>query len=273
MSTPTIEQLSSAARPQTGNWLAFYKPVKRAHLRLFCFPYAGGSATIFQKWPEILPSEIEVCPVQLPGRGNRLNEPAATKIEQLLPGLAAALSPYFDMPFAFFGHSMGGLISFELARYLRRQSAPLPQQLFISGRAAPQIPRRYDLTYNLPEREFITELRRLKGTPQDILEQQELITMLLPLLRGDFSLCETYEYQPEPPLDCPITTLGGLFDTDVTATDLEGWREQTSGTFLKRMFPGDHFFLQSEQRLLLDVLSRDLHKLVHARRDSISARY
>jgi medium-chain acyl-[acyl-carrier-protein] hydrolase len=273
MSTSTIEQFSSVARPNAGKWLAFYKPSDRAALRLFCFPYAGGSATIFQKWRDLLPSEIEVCPIQLPGRGTRLSEPAATHIEPLLPTLAAALSPFLDMPYALFGHSMGGLISFELAKYLRRQSAPLPQQIFVSGRAAPQIPRRYELTYNLPEDEFIAELRRLKGTPQDILEQQELITMLLPLLRADFSLCETYQYQASPPLDCPITALGGLYDKDVTATDLEGWREQTSGTFIKRMFPGDHFFIQSEQKLLLDVLSRDLHKLALAARVSSSARY
>jgi medium-chain acyl-[acyl-carrier-protein] hydrolase len=171
---------------------------------------------------------------------------------------AAALLPYADVPFAFFGHSMGGLIAFELARHLRDQGGPHPRHLFISGGRAPQIADDSPHTYDLPEAEFIEEVARLNGTPREVLENEELMRLLTPLLRSDFSVCQTYEYVPGPPLDCPISVYGGVRDLEVTREHLEGWREQTVAGVTLRMFPGDHFFIHSEQEAFLHVLSQEL---------------
>jgi medium-chain acyl-[acyl-carrier-protein] hydrolase len=248
--------------PAPTPWLVWHRPNPEARLRLFCFPYAGGGALIFRTWPDGLPQTVEVCAVQPPGRETRLKEPPFTQLPPLVQALAPVLRPYLDKPFAFFGHSMGAIISFELARHLRREPGPQPLQLFVSGRRAPQVPDTDDLTYNLPEPEFMEELRRLNGTPQAVLEHPELMKLMIPTLRADFELIQTYAYTPEPPLDCPLSVYGGLQDEDVSREHLEGWREQTTAAFVSRMFPGDHFYLHTSQQLLLRTLSQELHQLV-----------
>ena len=178
-------------------------------------------------------------------------------VEAALP----ALLSYFDRPFAFFGHSMGAMLGFELARRLRASHRKGPVQLFLSGQRAPQLRGESRVTYNLPEPLFINELRRLNGTPAEVLEHPELMSLLMPLLRADFELVQTYSYEPGPPLSCPIVAYGGLEDEDVPREDLAAWREQTAAPFSMRMFPGDHFFLHSSKPLLLRQLSEDLERL------------
>ena len=238
------------------------KPGPEKTLRLFCFPYAGGSPLIFRDWPNSMPLPVEVCLVQLPGRGIRLNETPFTRLTSLVEALARDITPYLDKPFVFFGHSMGAMISFELARALRREHGLSPKHLFLSGRTAPQVARDEPVTYHLPEPEFIDEVRRLNGTPKEVLNNPELMQLLIPLLRADFEVCQTYEYQPDAPLDCPITVIGGLQDIEVKRQNLELWREFTTSRFLLRMLPGDHFFLHTAQPLLLRVLSQELHQYV-----------
>ena len=240
------------------SWITCRKPIPQARLRVFCFPYAGSGVSIFRAWSDSLPAEVEVCPVQLPGRGTRLMEPPFTRLSPLIQALAQALFPLMDKPFAFFGHSLGALVSFELARQLRRQYAVQPVRLFISADRAPQIPNRDPPIHNLPEGEFLVELRRLNGTPREVLEDEELRQIMLPLLRADFAVYETYGYSTEPPLNCPISAFGGLQDHRVSRGDLEAWREQTSVSFSLRMFPGDHFFLNTTQPPLLGALSQEL---------------
>jgi medium-chain acyl-[acyl-carrier-protein] hydrolase len=242
-------------------WLILPKPNPAAAMRLVCFPYAGGSPLVFCKWPQELPDNIEVCPVQLPGRGMRLPEPPFTKVENLLESLVPALRPFLDKPFAFFGHSMGGLISFELARALQSSFGQKPAALFIAGRQAPPLQDRTACRYDLPEPEFLKQLRDLNGTPPEILEQPELLRLLIPLLRADFELCQTYVCKPGPPLDCPIFMFGGVEDNDVSQEELESWRPYTTGAFSLRMLPGDHFFIQSAQAQLLKMVSEDLRQL------------
>ena len=217
---------------------------------------------MFCKWPPSLPDEIEVCPVQLPGRGMRLSEPPFSKLETLIESLVPALRPFLDKPFAFLGHSMGSLISFELARALRRGFRMEPEGLFLAGRQAPPIPDRTTARYDLPEPEFIEELRNLNGTPPEILEQPELMKLLVRLLRAEFKLCQTYVYEPGPPLDCPISVFGGVDDGEVSHDELESWRPYTTGAFSLRMLPGDHFFIQTSQSQLLETLSQDLRQLL-----------
>jgi medium-chain acyl-[acyl-carrier-protein] hydrolase len=242
----------------TPAWFIFPRPDPRAKLRLFCFPYAGGGTLIYRNWPGSLPAGVEVCSAQLPGRGARIQEAPFTSLAELVEVISAVIVPRLDKPFAFFGHSMGAMISFELARRLKENSLPQPVHLFVSGRRAPQTYRRDRLTHNLPESEFIEEVRRLNGTPHEVLAHPELMQLMMPLLRGDFSVVETYEYSPGPPLGCPITTYGGLEDREVSREDLLGWREQTTSSFQLRMLPGDHFFLNTARALLLRMISRQL---------------
>jgi medium-chain acyl-[acyl-carrier-protein] hydrolase len=242
------------------SWITCRKPSPQARLRLFCFPYAGGGVSIFRAWSDGLPADVEVCPVQLPGRGTRLTEPPFTRLSPLIQALAEALFPLLDKPFAFFGHSLGALVSFELARQLRRQYGVgvQPVHLFVSADRAPQIPNRDPPVHTLPEGEFLVELRRLNGTPSEVLEDEELRQIMLPVLRADFAVYETYVYSTEPPLNCPLSAFGGLQDQRVSLGDLEAWRDQTSVSFSLRMFPGDHFFLNTTQPVLLRVLSEEL---------------
>jgi medium-chain acyl-[acyl-carrier-protein] hydrolase len=251
-------------RSQNNRWLTLTRENTSSKLRLFCFPYAGGGAQIFYNWQMALPASVEVCPVQLPGRGNRLMEHPFTQLMTLVEAVAESLMPHLNKPFAFFGHSMGSLIGFELTRLLRRECALQPVHLFVSGRTAPQIADPDLPTYNLPEDGFMAELHRLKGTPKELLGNVELMQLMLPLLRADFEVCQTYPYRDERPLECPITTYGGLDDEHVNYEQFKAWEQQTNGAFRLRMFPGGHFFLHSERELLLQTLSVELHELVRA---------
>ncbi|HEX8129278.1 MAG TPA: alpha/beta fold hydrolase [Pyrinomonadaceae bacterium] len=244
------------------SWFSSPRPNPRARLRLFCFPYAGGGAVIYRAWPEMLPPEIEISAAQLPGRGNRIKEAPYTALTPLVQATSEAILPHLDRPFAFFGHSMGAMIAFELARHLRASGNPQPVHLFVSGRRAPQIPRAPRVRYDAPEPEFIEELRALEGTPPEVLSHPELMQLMLPLLRADFSVVHTYAYAPAPPLDCPITAIGGLQDEEANREQLEAWREHTNASFKARMLQGGHFFLNNERALLLRLIAQELRQYI-----------
>jgi medium-chain acyl-[acyl-carrier-protein] hydrolase len=240
------------------SWITHSRRNPNAKLRLFCFPYAGGGASTFSSWSTSLTSDVEVCPIELPGHGCRLSEPLFNRLEPLIKELACALLPYLDKPFAFFGHSMGGLIGFELAHLLCEDYNLRPVHLFISGRRAPQIPRSKPTIHHLTEPKFLNELSRLNGTPRAVLENTELMELFLPVLRADFTAIETYIYTPKPRLNSGITVLGGLQDFEIAYDNLEAWREQTNANFSMQMFQGDHFFINSNQATLLQFLNREL---------------
>jgi medium-chain acyl-[acyl-carrier-protein] hydrolase len=172
--------------------------------------------------------------------------------------LAPALLPHLDKPFAFFGHSMGALIVFELARHLRRQHRLSPIHIFVSGRRAPQVPLHGLPLHQLDEALFVAELRRLNGTPEPVLRDPEMMQLFMPMLRADFALSETYVYAEGDPLDCPVTAFGGLADALVSTGDLLSWRDQTRSSFSLRMIPGDHFYLNSARDTLLAKIAEDL---------------
>jgi medium-chain acyl-[acyl-carrier-protein] hydrolase len=215
---------------------------------------------VFRTWSNALPADVEVCPVQLPGRSTRLMECPFTEVSSLVQVLAPALCSLVDKPFAVFGHSLGALVGFELARQLRRQYGVEPVRLFVSAGRAPQVPRRDSTIHTLPAKEFLAEVRRFNGIPMEVLEHEELMEIILPFLRADFALYETYEYSAERPLNCPISTFGGLQDSKVSRSDLEGWRDETTTSFSLRMLPGDHFFLNTARPLLLQMISQELHE-------------
>lgn len=242
-----------------GRWFAPTRPRPDAPLRLVCLPYAGGGALIYRTWPDVLPPEVEVVPVQLPGREWRLREPPLDRIDDVVGALLEQWDALGERPFALFGHSMGALIAFELARALRRAGRAGPEHLIVSGHSAPQHADRSDRALRGASDEvFIERLRSLSGTPPEILENRELMELVLPALRADFELCAAYTCAPEPPLDCPITALAGLDDRSVAPERMEGWREQTTGAFSLRMLPGGHFFLNETPDLVLRAV---LHAL------------
>ncbi|SIO60275.1 Surfactin synthase thioesterase subunit [Singulisphaera sp. GP187] len=245
----------------TNPWLVRPKPNRLANFRLFCFPFAGGGASLFRLWPDQLPEGVELCAIQLPGRETRIREPIHQLIGPLIDDLVEALAADLDQPFALFGHSMGALVAFELTRELRRRNLPSPQLLIASGRIAPQLRPRRRPIHTLPEPEFRKELRLLDGTPQALLDHNELMSLFSPIIRADLAVNATYIYTTEPPLPLPILALGGRTDPWVDQEELEGWRLQTSETFKSEHFPGSHFFLQTATAELLAVLSRALTPL------------
>jgi medium-chain acyl-[acyl-carrier-protein] hydrolase len=244
-------------------WLMVRQPNRWADLRLFCFPYSGAGATIFTRWSERLPYGIELCAIQLPGRENRLSEPLHTRIRPVVEQITEVLESYLDKPFAFFGHSLGSLIGFEVLRRLHDEYGATPQHFFAAGHGAPQLPRTRSPIHHLPDAEFTEELRRYNGTPEAVLANRELRQLLYPILRADFAIYETYEYIPGRPLACPITVYGGYAD-EIAEEQLWAWAEQTTGEFSVEMFPGDHFFLNTAQNQLLQRLTQRLRTLMVA---------
>ncbi|BCA53912.1 thioesterase [Nitrospira sp. KM1] len=223
-------------------------------VRVVGIPYAGGGPAMFRSWAQELPSNIELCAVQLPGREGRMKEEPIRDLRDVVDELAEAITGVLDRPIVLFGHSIGGLIAFELTRELRRRYGFEPVHLFVSGCPAPQSSIG-ELLYDLPDAEFLEHMRRFNGTPKEVLEHPELMQLLLPVLRADFALRDTYEYREEPPLDCPISCFGGMDDREVDFAKLEGWRRHTNGSFEWTMFQGDHFFVRSSQTAVLDALS------------------
>lgn len=197
--------------------------------------------------------------MQFPGRGARVAEPACTRMEELVKTAAPGLLPHLrDKPFAFFGHSLGALVGFELARYLRRHFGLSPVRLIVSGHNAPQLPDPDVPIYNLPEAEFVQKLRALNGMSREVLDNAELMQFLIPIIRADFEICDTYVYLADQPLSCPISAFGGLRDRYLSREGLEAWRAQSSVSFSLRMFPGDHFYLNTDRLLLLQAVAREL---------------
>ena len=241
----------------TARWVMRPPLAGQAGVRLFCLPYAGGGASSYRVWADVLPPQIEVWPVQLPGREWRLKEPPHTRMAELVPALAEGLGPHLDGPFAVFGHSMGALVGFELCRFLRERGGPQPVRLFASGSPAPQLPpvRR---TVGVSDEQFVQTLRALSGTPAEVLDNPELMALLLPVLRADFELCETYEADGAPPVDVPITALCGLEDPVAPRERMEPWADQTAAGFNLRMLPGGHFFVHTSPELVCRAVLQDL---------------
>ena len=229
-----------------------------AALRLFCFPYAGGGASIYRALAQAVPGQIEVVPVQPPGRENRLNEPAQRLIGDLLDLLEGEILPLLDRPYAFFGYSLGATVAFELALRLDQRHQLPPRHVVVAARQAPHLATRRPPIHALPDPEFLDALRDLEGTPVEALDHPELMQLLMPLLRADFEIVETYEARQRPALSCTLTAFGGLKDRDVMREDLEGWRGYGQEPFKIRMFPGGHFFINENRDQLLAALLQEL---------------
>jgi medium-chain acyl-[acyl-carrier-protein] hydrolase len=242
-------------------WFANAQCNRRTDSRLFCFPYAGASSVVYHNWAKSLPEFVDVIPVQLPGRGMHLNTAPLTRMDELIEQLSPVLAEFLDRPFFFFGHSMGALIAFELAHALRMRYRVEPEALFVSGREPPSFPERTPDIHRLPKDQFIAHLRLLNGTHPDLLGNEEILELILPVLRADFELVETYSFRRGVKLTCPIQAFGGSQDPEANPQTIRQWRNFTSGPFSMQVIEGDHFFIHQQKDQLLACLSKVLSNL------------
>ena len=249
-----------AAPARQGSWIAHQKPRRGQALRLFCLPFGGGAASVFQRWSEGLPETIEVCPVQLPGREERLHEPAFDAPGPLLDALEAHLGPWMDRPFALFGCSMGGLLAYELARRLERRGAPL-RGLIVAAYPAPHLPNRYFdglLDEALAPDARVERARALGVLPEPLLSDPDLLRTILPTLRADLSVVRRYVHEEGAPLACPLSVYGGARDAELPAETIAAWLRHAGGAFTLRMLDGPHLFLESHREAVLAAVAFDL---------------
>nr|WP_298096142.1 alpha/beta fold hydrolase [uncultured Shinella sp.] len=254
--------MTAPASPLTRSpckWVSYVTRRDNARLRLFCLPFAGGGAEFYRDWAALLPGDIEVWPVQLPGRSMRMMEPPIDTMTTLVDSLGEALAPYLpEMPFAFFGHSMGALISYELTHYLRRNGLAMPAGLLLSGRSAPSHPIGR-LKHLLPDQDLVEELKRFDGTPREVLDSPELLALILPILRNDLKLLETYVFDDRrAPLDIPLHVTGGDADGLVPVDSLGGWTDLSTSPANIEIWSGGHFYLAKLRSAYLEALCATL---------------
>lgn len=244
------------------SWFITSPSKPQARLRLFAVPHAGRGASLFFPWRTLVPDWMELVAIQLPGREGRLSEPAMPRLDSIVAALTSEIWPRLDMPYALFGHSMGALVCFELARALRRAGAPAPVALALSGRRAPTVPSPDPPLHLLSDSAFIDAMRmRYGGIPQVVLEQPDLLQLLLPTLRRDIEAIETHEYRPEPPFPSPFLLYAGQEDRQAPVDAVAAWGALSTRPSPVRVFPGGHFFVQDERAALAQVLCDDVKRL------------
>jgi medium-chain acyl-[acyl-carrier-protein] hydrolase len=246
----------------TDPWIVRPRAHSAPAFRIFCFPYAGLGASVFRSWPTLFPSNVELVLMQPPGREGRWSVKPFLDLPSLADSATEAILPHLGVPFAFFGHSLGALESFEIARRLRRRGQPQPVHLFASAHRAPQMPNPHPEIHALADGEFIDQIcRQYGGIPQAVLDNPDLVELMLPCLRADFNVFEGYKYTDERPFDFSITAFGGTRDRRVSEPEIRGWGAQTTKTFRQQMFEGEHFFLNDQRDSLIASIVKDLAAL------------
>lgn len=229
------------------------KPISSPRLRLFCFPYAGGSARTYLDWAAYFNDDIEIVAVQPPGRATRIGETLYEDLPSLVDELIAQAAFITQIPYVFIGHSLGCRVAFELACQLQSRAYPIPVHFFASGCPAPHLKDNNPYTHNLPRDQFIRELQKMNGATDEILLNDELMDILLPVLRADFKMAETY--QPARfVLKSPVTVLSGDSDPDVKPIELYAWSELSSEDLTIQYIQGDHFFIDQNRGRVIEVM-------------------
>lgn len=236
-------------------WLR--KPMLAPELRLICLPYAGGSASVFREWARLAPKGMEVCPAELPGHGARFGQPLLSSVQEIVEHLLSSVVPLMDRPLALFGHSMGGLVAYELCREIVRRGLPRPVHLFVSAAPDPRTTPSAPAASTAPDTELIRRLEEMGGTPQEVLESQDLMGLALPIIRADFGALENFRYQGGPVLPVPVTVIGGTRDTLVSSINLDGWRTLACRVSTV-LVPGCHFFIHDSPERVIDIISDTL---------------
>lgn len=252
--------------PLNNNWIVRFEANAQARLRLFCFSYAGGSARAFSTWWKDLPDDVEVVAMQLPGRDERMLEQPFTDFFPLIQALQNAILPLIgDLPFVFFGHSLGSLLAFELARHLKRQGLPEPERLLLSAGLPPNAVQTDASLKQIFEKDTVEFAQTLNGIPDSVLKDQGLMRIVIPILRTDLNLIHSYHYLDAPTLDRDITVFAGSRDLLVPPDLMMKWRELTTGGFESRVYEGDHFFIHSCQATVLAEVTKQLEQIVRPR--------
>ncbi|WP_407977229.1 thioesterase II family protein [Brucella pseudogrignonensis] len=231
----------------------------RAALRLFCLPYAGANAAYYRSWAPYLPDNVELWPVELPGRGTRFSAPLQQDMDLLVRDLARAVVQNSDIPFVLFGHSMGSAIAFALALELKKLGR-LPAMVVCSGRSAPHRIKIRNI-HKSPDSDIIAEMTRLGGTPAEVLESAELMELVLPIVRNDYTLIETYKPKPAHRIESPLLVLCGKDDLDAPPESLEAWRDLTTGRMKLSLFDGDHFYLNDQKHAIISAIMHNLESI------------
>lgn len=241
------------------------RPNSQARLRVFCFSYAGGSGSTYLQWQSRLDPRIELVAIQLPGRGSRLREAPLTSLRTVVEEIAARIQFTDRLPFVFYGHSLGGLVAFELARYCKLRWMSTPRKLFVSGCDAPRFRKTIRNVHELQGDAFLEALAQYNGTPPELLAHRELMLLVEPAIRADFGLAADYSYRPGPLLDMPIEVLSGRDDVDLDLENLGAWQHETSAPCRVHWFDGDHFFINRGQAEaeVVSFLNSELVVLLH----------
>jgi medium-chain acyl-[acyl-carrier-protein] hydrolase len=241
--------------------LVLLKPCARAAVRIFCFPYAGGAASFARTWPEYLPAHAELIGVQYPGRDSRYAEPLSTTPQAIVDSVFQDIARYTDLPLMFVGYSLGALVAYEAAIKLMLHGLLPPAQLVVAAARAPHLARNTPALSTLPDPEFIAKLRKFGGTPESVLQDDELMRHFLPILRADFACAENYRRTAFPPLPCPITALHGSADDTVEESAVADWKMHTSRGFALHRLEGGHFFLQERLDEMMSIINHlaELH--------------
>ncbi len=239
-------------------WLFRLRPENDAKLRLFLLPHAGGSATSFRSWAEHLPAGVDACALQLPGRGERLNEPAIESMMPLVEAVYTNIAPLLETPYVLFGHSFGALLAFELAHRIRGEGQRPPLRLVVSGRRAPSTGVGGRVLHLLPDEQVEARIRRFGGTPSVLLDDPELRALFIGVLRADFKVIETYEYVRRPPLDVPLSIFRGQEDEEAPLDLVLPWQQEAREASSLRSFAGGHFFALERPRPVVRALLDDV---------------
>jgi len=237
-------------------WIVVDEWKPEAKYRLICFPYAGAGASVYNKWNEKLPSDIELIKIELPGRGSRLTEMPIRHLNFMVRQLHKELLTYLtEKPFIFFGYSMGALLCYELTKLLLIENGLKPEQLFVSAHRAPHINRDDKPVSQLTDEELVQRLKQLNGTPEIVLQTPELLQLVLQIMRADLELCDSYVYnQATLPLDIPITAFAGHMDKTVSVESVEAWSQHTKNHFTFKVYEGDHFFIRNHEESLIEAV-------------------
>ncbi|CCD86085.1 putative thioesterase family protein [Bradyrhizobium sp. ORS 285] len=238
-----------------------------AETLLYCMPYAGGSGRVFSAWQRFFHPDIKIVSVDYPGRGTRMREPLLDSIARIADEFAETMASRRHARYALFGHSMGSLVAFEVCHRLALRHGSRPALLAVSGHRAPDAPRQTPAMHDTSDAVFIAHLRELGATPPEVIAENDLMDLLLPILRADFRACETYAPAPGRMLSIPIAAYGGLNDAEVDAAELRAWRKETTGPCVNRLFPGDHFYLRDHAATLAAALQHDLRAALAATPD------
>jgi len=243
-------------------WIVDLTPGRRPRVTLLCLPYAGGGANIYRRWANALPPWVGVAGAQLPGRETRFADPLMDQVGPVVAGLAhAAATIISKRPLALFGHSMGAVLALELARALGARGAGEPCHLMVAGRCPPNHPPTSPPVHKLPDAELLLELQRLGGTPPQVLGDDNLMRLMLPMVRADFTLLETWKPEPAPPLSCPISTFAGVDDKRAPPTAQMAWASETTGPVAHHAVAGGHFFPNENRTALLELIASALGPL------------